>query len=203
MEDMVKSIALAELVGDKQAEGERLTQLAALKMFGDQAVDNAECEGLLTRSVNVWRQYAVFLRQQLLNDLENEEIENPDLCNTRAAQFFEQHASTYASLQKVLVAQGKDQEALVVAEEGRTQALYDLLQLTGDAAPTEADASPMSVEEMQTLAKDNGVSLVVYSMVEADRTLYIWVITPTGEVVFHNVNIEEALVSEETSLSQA
>jgi tetratricopeptide (TPR) repeat protein len=203
MSDMTHAIRLAEEVNDKQAEGERLTQLAALKMYGTAEVDNVECQGLLEKSIGVWRQYAVALRQQLLLDLENEEIENPDLANTRAAQFFEEHASTYASLQKVLVAQGKDQEALVVAEEGRTQALYDLLQLTGDAAPTEADCSPMTVEEMQTLAKDNDTTLVVYSMVEADRTLYAWVVNANGDVLFHNINIEEALESEDTSLSQA
>jgi len=203
MEDMENAIRLAEEVNDKQAEGERLTQLAALKMYGTGQVDNVECQGLLEKSIGVWRQYAVALRQQLLLDLENEEIENPDLANTRAAQFFEEHASTYASLQKVLVAQDKDQEALVVAEEGRTQALYDLLQLTGDAAPTEADCAPMTVEEMTTLAKDNDMSLVVYSMVEADRTLYVWLIQPDGEIVFKNVNIEDALASEDTSLSQA
>jgi len=203
MEDMQQAIQLAEIVSDKQAEGERLTQLAALKMYGTVAVDNAECEGLLNKSISVWRQYAVALRQQLLQDLENEEIENPDLANTRAAQFFEEHASTYASLQKVLVAQGKNNEALMVAEEGRTQALYDLLQLTGDAEPTASDAAPMQAEEMQKLAQDNDVTLVMFSMVEADRTLYAWVINPAGEILFHEVDIEKALAEDDTSLSQA
>jgi len=203
MEDMQHAITLSQEVEDKRSEGERLTQLAALKMYGNETVDNAECEGLLNQSVSVWRQYAVALRQQLLMDLENEDIENPDLANTRAAQFFEEHASTYASLQKVLVAQDKQNEALVVAEEGRTQALYDLLQLTGDANPVDSETAPMTAEEICTLAKDNDTTLVVYSMVEADRTLYIWVITADGEVKFHDVNIEEALASQETSLSQS
>jgi CHAT domain-containing protein/tetratricopeptide (TPR) repeat protein len=203
MEDMVKAIELADVVGDKQAEGERLTQLAALKMYGNEEVDNAECQGLLEKSIGVWRQYAVALRQQLLQDLENEDIENPDLANTRAAQFFEEHASTYASLQKVLVAQDKDKEALVVAEEGRTQALYDLLQLTGDAAPVDPETSPMTHEEIAQLAQDHDVSIVVFSMVEADRTLYIWVCTPSGEIKFSNINIEELLAQHDTSLSQS
>merc|ERR1719183_1056405 len=154
MSDMERAIELAEEVHDSQAVGERLTQLAALKMFDtEKPVDNAECEVLLSKSVNVWRQYAIQLRQMLLNDLENEDIENPDLCNTRAAQFFEQHASTYASLQKVLIAQGKNQEALVVAEEGRTQALYDLLQLSGEASPVNPACAPMTFEDMKNITE--------------------------------------------------
>jgi CHAT domain-containing protein len=202
MEDMENAITLAQEVGDKQAEGERLTQLAALKLYGNEPADNAECEGLLTKSVSVWREYAIHLRQALLNDLENEEIENPDLCNTRAAQFFEQHASTYASLQKVLVAQGKNQEALVVAEEGRTQALYDLLQLTGDAAHVDAASAPMSFEDMAKIAEAQDVTMVVYSMVEPDRTLYVWTLTPGGELQFNEVNLETVLEAHSTSLSQ-
>jgi CHAT domain-containing protein len=203
MEDMNHAIRLAEEVGDKQAEGERLTQLAALKLYGNVSYDNEECQVLLNKSVSVWRQYAVALRQQLLHDLDNEEIENPDLANTRAAQFFEEHASTYASLQKVLVAQSKENDALVVAEEGRTQALYDLLQLTGDAAPVDPENAPMQLDEITQVAKDNDTSLVVYSMVEADRTLYIWVINAAGEIKFHNINLEEVLAKHDTSLSQA
>jgi CHAT domain-containing protein len=201
--DMDRAIVLAEEVGDKQAEGERLTQLAALKMFGSGPVNNAECEEHLAKSVSVWRQYAVALRQQLLQDLENEDIENPDLCNTRAAQFFETHASTYGQLQKVLVAQGKQNEALVVAEEGRTQALYDLLILTGDAQLKDPDAAPMVLEEMQKIAEDENVSLVMYSMVEPDTTLYAWVITPSGEIHFKETNIEELLKEADTTLSQS
>merc|ERR1711959_765306 len=164
--------------------------------------DNAECEGLLTKSVSVWREYAIHLRQALLNDLENEEIENPDLCNTRAAQFFEQHSSTYQSLQKVLVAQNKNEEALVVAEEGRTQALYDLLQLCGDADAVDVDAAPLAFADMAELAKSKDITVVVYSMVEADRTLYVWTITPTGELQFNEVNLEESLAEHSTTLSQ-
>jgi CHAT domain-containing protein len=203
MEDMKTAIELAKEIEDKQAEGERLTQLAALKMYGNIEVDNAECEILLNGSINVWRQYAVQLRDMLLEDLENEEIENPDLANTRAAQFFEQHSSTYASLQKVLVAQGKEKEALVVGEEGRTQALYDLLQLSGDADKVDPSQSPMACDEMTALAQANDCTIVVYSMVEADRTLYSWTINSAGDVLFKEVNIEELLGAKDTSLSQA
>lgn len=203
MEDMKHAITLAEDVADKQAEGERLTQLAALKMYGNVEVDNAECEELLNKSITVWRQYAVMLRQQLLGDLEDEDIENPDLANTRTAQFFEQHSSTYASLQKVFVAQGKIEQGLAVGEEGRTQALYDLLQITGDVEPVEPQSSPMTAEEIQAVAQTNDCTLVVFSMVEADRTLYSWTITSSGEILFKEVNIEELLNAKDTSLSQA
>jgi len=203
MEDMREAIDLAVAVDDKQAEGERLTQLAALKMYGKEPVDNVECEGLLEKSITVWRQYAVMLREELIRELDDEDIENPDLANTRAAQFFEQHASTYSSLQKVLVAQGKINEALVIAEEGRTQALYDLLQLTGDAQQTDPAKHPMELEEIVELAKSNDCTLVFYSMVEADRTLFAWVVDPSGEISHKETNIEELLKGDETSLSQA
>jgi len=78
-----------------------------------------------------------------------------------------------------------------------------LLQLTGDAAPVDPESAPMTAEEIMSVARDNDTTLVVYSMVEADRTLYVWVITATGEVKFHNINLEEVLAAHSTSLSQA
>jgi len=47
----------------------------------------------------------------------------------------------------------------------------------------------MQLDEITQVAKDNDTSLVVYSMVEADRTLYIWVINAAGEIKFHNINL--------------
>jgi len=202
-EDMIRAIEIAAQIGDKQAEGERLTQLATLKMFGNEDYDNAECEDHLQKSVAVWRQYALHLRNQLINDLDNEDIENPDLCNTRAAQFFETHAGTYSQLQKVLVAQDKKEDALLVAEEGRTQALYDLLQLSGDAEPVDTEKRPMEFNAISEIAQSQDVTLLMYSMVDPDRTLYVWTVPPSGELIFNQINIEEKLEKFGTSLSQA
>merc|ERR1712054_468170 len=202
-EDMERAIVLAEETGDKQAEGERLTQLATLKMFGNGEFDNAECEGHLQKSVDVWRQYAVALREQLVRDLDNEDIENPDLCNTRAASFFEAHAGTYSHLQKVMIAQDKKEDALLVAEEGRTQALYDLLQLTEDAELVDPTKRPVEFDQIAAMATARDSSIVMYSMVDPDRTLYVWTITPAGELIFNEINIEEILNKFDTSLSQS
>merc|ERR1711975_150696 len=61
----------------------------------------------------------------------------------------------------------------------------------------------MGFDEITAVAQANDCTVVVYSMVEADRTLYSWTITASGEMLFKEVNIEELLGAKDTSLSQA
>jgi CHAT domain-containing protein/Tfp pilus assembly protein PilF len=102
--------------------------------------------------------------------------------------------SLYRGLQQVLVAQGKTDEALEVAEAGRARAFVDLLaeRLT---SPSKIDIQPtITLAEIKHIAQEQNATLVEYSLIYDDfqfqskqrqaLELYIWVIKPTGDITF-------------------
>jgi CHAT domain-containing protein len=115
---------------------------------------------------------------------------------------FEEQARTYRLLQKVLIAQNKITEALEVAERGRARAFVELLasRLSPSENPESTIASP-TLQQIKQIAKAQNATLVEYSIIGdefkvqgkpgfADSELYIWVIKPTGEVAFRNVDLK-------------
>jgi len=101
---------------------------------------------------------------------------------------FEQQAKTYRLLQEVLIAQNKTNDALEVAEAGRAKALAELLVTRLSANPTEQSpiTSP-TIEQIKQIAKEQNATVVQYSII-FNRSLYIWVVKPTGEIAFRSVN---------------
>jgi CHAT domain-containing protein/Flp pilus assembly protein TadD len=100
----------------------------------------------------------------------------------------------YITLQQVLIAQNKTDAALEIAERGRGRAFVELLadkiSLNSQQLPT-----PPTIAEIQKIAKTQNATLVQYSIIYDDfqvkgkvqfkeSELYIWVIKPTGEVIF-------------------
>ncbi|NEO83374.1 MAG: CHAT domain-containing protein, partial [Spirulina sp. SIO3F2] len=110
---------------------------------------------------------------------------------------FEQQAHSYRLLQKALVAQGKIEDALVIAEASRGQALVEqLVQQYGRVSA----APPLSLNEIRQTAQQQNTTLVLYSLVgdevrvlgtEANypNTLYTWVVQPNGQIQFHATDL--------------
>ncbi|WP_449419106.1 CHAT domain-containing protein [Phormidium nigroviride] len=112
----------------------------------------------------------------------------------------------YRTLQQVLVANNRTDEALEVAELGRARAFVDLLKTNlGVDTQSELTPVPLTLEEMRQIAKAQNSTLVQYSIVYNDNvagwvkvgkqrpyenTLYIWVIQPTGTITFRSVNLQ-------------
>ena len=107
---------------------------------------------------------------------------------------FQTQISLYRGLQQVLVAQGKTDEALEVAEAGRARAFVDLLaeRLT---FPSNIDIQPtIALAKIKQIAQEQNATLVEYSLMYDDfrfqtkqrqaLELYIWVINPTGDITF-------------------
>jgi CHAT domain-containing protein len=119
-------------------------------------------------------------------------------------------AQTSQQLQKNLIAQNPTEAALVISERGRTRALVDLL---AKRLSTKDDLSvPLSIEKIKQVAKQQNVTLVEYSIItdefnvegkrEAKESeLYIWVVKPTGEIIFRNVDLKALWQKEKTSLT--
>ncbi|MEL7504361.1 MAG: CHAT domain-containing protein [Cyanobacteria bacterium J06554_6] len=122
-------------------------------------------------------------------------------------------ADAYQALQAVLVARGKVEDALEVAEQGRARSIVNLLSLktTGDAsAPVPnipASNIPVpNIEELRAIARSHNTTLVEYSVLydqprmavgnrlrrpPVEKTLLIWVIKPTGDITLRQVDLQQ------------
>lgn len=118
----------------------------------------------------------------------------------------EQQAYTYRLLQKVLVAQDKTDEALLIAEQIRARSLVEQLVETSGSQPT----PPPTIEQIKQIARTSNSTLVEYSIVGSevrvfgneptDETdLYIWVVKPDGSISFRQVDLRQL---SERSLTQ-
>ena len=84
-------------------------------------------------------------------------------------------------LQRVLVAVGRTDEALVVAERGRTRAFVDLLlerqQLDGgESWYASVDSTPVTKEQILEIVAKQQAAVLYFSV--AAGFLYSWLITP-------------------------
>jgi CHAT domain-containing protein len=119
-------------------------------------------------------------------------------------------ASTYQQLQKKLIAQNPTEAALEVSERGRSRALVDLL---AKRLSSQDDLSiPPSIAKIKQVAKQQNATLVEYAIISDEFTvegkrqtqeseLYIWVIKPTGEIIFRSVDIKALSQKDKTSLT--
>lgn len=107
----------------------------------------------------------------------------PTLLDAEKLSLFETLTNPYSTLQQVLVAQGKSTEALEIAERGRARALVDgLAQRQGDRA------APITLAEIQQVAREQKATLVEYAMLTPEQ-LYIWVVSPIGKIAFRSVDL--------------
>jgi CHAT domain-containing protein/tetratricopeptide (TPR) repeat protein len=115
-----------------------------------------------------------------------------DLGDSDRITLFEQQAHSYALMQRVLVAQGKTDAALAMAERGRARALVTQLGQTGQA---EMSDQPLTVPAIRAVAREQNTTLVVYAAlgdgqrilgnaVDIETDLFTWVIPPQGPIQF-------------------
>ena len=113
----------------------------------------------------------------------------------------------FNNLQRVLIAQNKLEQALEISERSRARVLVGLLtrgMLPKTAQPPTNRAqtlrddllrydlpeiNPIEIEKIKQTAQVQQATLVEYS-INYDEFLYIWVVKPTGEVAFQQVDIK-------------
>jgi CHAT domain-containing protein/Tfp pilus assembly protein PilF len=107
----------------------------------------------------------------------------------------ETQATTYQLLQKVLVLQNRTNEALEVAEQGRSRAFAELLATRLSKTPIpdleKAIKSP-NLDQIRSIAKTQNATLVEYSIID-QKQLYIWVIKPNGTITFKTAELKESI----------
>ncbi|MBD2119500.1 CHAT domain-containing protein [Trichocoleus sp. FACHB-262] len=193
-----QSLALAQQLQDRPGEGHALNNLGdAWLRLGKLA----EAEQALFAGIKVWES----LRAQL--------DQNDDATKI---SIFETQATTYSTLQEVLIAQNKAQAALEVAERGRARAFVELLAKQSPSQGSKslagsANLEPPSIAQIQQIARAQNATLVEYSIIQEafqvegqrqiqDKALYIWVVQPNGEVAFRQVDLKPLWQERKTSL---
>ena len=105
-------------------------------------------------------------------------------------KFAERQAADYRQLQQVLVGQKRNGEALEIAEAGRARTFVELLSARTAGNPLgEKLPPPPKLNEIRQVAKTQNATLVQYSIVGPDL-LYIWVIKPSGEIIFRSTKLK-------------
>jgi CHAT domain-containing protein/Tfp pilus assembly protein PilF len=133
--------------------------------------------------------------------------------DTNKVFLFDSQSLIYSTLQQVLVKQEKINVALEIAERGRARALVQLLADNSQYSQFKVQPKALSIKEIQQVAKERQATLVEYSIVY-DRfkieegqewqqsELYIWVVSPNGQITFRSVDLKPLWQKENTSLSE-
>jgi CHAT domain-containing protein/tetratricopeptide (TPR) repeat protein len=189
-----QQLAIARSIKDRDGEGTALNNLGAVFL---KAGNPTEAEKMLVQGIQVWES----MRQMLGSNDANK------------VSIFEGQAMTYLTLQQVRVAQNNPIAALEIAERGRARAFVDLLTQrlsTGDANSV-ITAAP-NQDQIRQIAKAQNATLVQYSIiydgfqiegkqVGRESALYIWVIQPTGEITFREVDLKPLWQKHNASLA--
>ncbi|MEG3844933.1 tetratricopeptide repeat protein, partial [Microcoleus sp. herbarium14] len=194
IEYVQQSLAIAREIQDRHVEGLALNNLGlAFLNVGNPT----ESEKMLVNAIEVWES----MRQMLGSNDANK------------VSIFEGQANTYRTLQKVRVAQNNPIGALEIAERGRARAFVDLLtqRLSSDSANPVIASAP-NQDQIRQIAKSQNATLVQYSIIGDDfqiqrksepreSALYIWVIQPTGEITFREVDLKPLWQKHKASLA--
>ena len=189
-----QSLAIARAIKDRRSEGEALNDLGLTFL---KAGNLAEAGKMLVQGIQVWESM-----RQLLGSNDANKV-----------SIFEGQARTYQTLQQVRVAQNNPIAALEIAERGRARAFVDLLtqRLSSGDANSVIAAAP-NQEQIRQIAKAQNATLVQYSIiydyfqiqdkqVGRESAIYIWVVQPTGEIAFREVDLKPLWQKHNASLT--
>lgn len=185
LEYLEKGLVIAKQVGDRQLEATALHSLGGTLWKAGRA---KEAEPRLRESLAILENM-----RSGLGDLDRVAI-------------FETQRYTYALLKRILAEQNQYEAALEMSEAERTRAFVELLarRRSGNAqlpASLEQQATPPNIAEIRQIAQQQKATIVEYSAIADENfvaqgtlrgryvKLYIWVVRPTGEVVFRSLDL--------------
>ncbi|NER78784.1 MAG: CHAT domain-containing protein [Leptolyngbya sp. SIO1D8] len=183
-----QSIAIARSLEDPLLLANGLNNLAHAQLTANQ-LDAAETA--LQESVEL----LATLRQGL---------EDADKVNVFDTQIY-----TYNLLMQVQVAKGDYKTALETSEQGRARAFVE--QVADDAT----ELSDPTIDQIQQVARTLKATLVEYAIVPKDEftvqgrqrgeagEIFVWVVSPAGEVTFRRLPLENADLSLDTQIQQS
>ncbi|MEG4589359.1 CHAT domain-containing protein [Microcoleus sp. MOSTC5] len=125
----------------------------------------------------------------LLDSIKIAESLRSSLTDANKVSIFDTQTKAYITLQRVLIAQEKTQEALEIAERRRARAFVELL--ASRLSLSASAINPPNIQQIQQTAKKQNATIIEYSTVD-NFLLYIWVIKPNGKITFRSVNLKSS-----------
>ncbi|PZV19570.1 MAG: hypothetical protein DCF20_00730 [Pseudanabaena sp.] len=192
---------------------EQSWQLA--KQIGDRRL---EAMTLANWGYTLWRsQKYAEAEQKFLTSLNLLESLRSNLNDGDKVSIFDTQLHAFNLLQLIMVAQGKPEEALEIAERGRARAFAELLsRRVSSSSASKVDQkndstiptlSSVSIIDIRRIAKQQNAVMVEYSLI-ADPSfigqgklkgefikLYIWVVQPSGAIAFREVDLTKINIS--------
>ena len=103
---------------------------------------------------------------------------------------FDTQGFPYRLLQEVLVAQNQPEAALEIAERSRARAFAELLaQKLSTPATGSISLNAPTLAQIRQIVQAEKATVVEYSMISESDKLYIWVIQPSGNITFRQVEL--------------
>ncbi len=179
------------------------------KQIGDRRL---EAMTLGNWGYTLWRsQKYLEAEQKFLTSLNLLESLRSNLSDGDKVSIFDTQLHAFNLLQQIMVAQNKPEAALEIAERGRARAFAELLSRRLDSRsapktdqkndPISSSLSSINITDIRRIAKQQNAVMVEYSLI-ADPTfigqgklkgeyikLYIWVVQPSGEIAFREVDL--------------
>ena len=167
-----KAISIAKEVGDMVGEGDAYCSLGL----------DYESAASLSEALDCY-QSSIRLLEKTRNLLQSEDAWN--------ISFRDLHQNAYTALWRTLLKNGKPYEALCAAEQGRAQALMDMLkrQYVVDSKPSASDEPNETISNMLDDLATQTVFLALDNGVYKD-TIHFWVLRKDREVLFKQNEIE-------------
>lgn len=190
-------LALANKIGDRQMQGIALSNKGhILQLSGNLAA----AEDILMEAIQVKESIRAGLGS---ND-------------SNKVSIFETQTHTYNILQAVLVANNKIDAALEIAERSRARAFVELLASRLSPKQTKQfSITPPTIEQIKQITKIQNATIVQYSIkrdvvqvedklpgLSCESELYIWVIKPTGDIIFRQIDLKPLWQQQNTSLEK-
>ncbi len=224
-----KGLNITKVVGNRAIEGATLNNIGevsrlqgnydqALKSYQQaltilQQVNNKSGEGQTLTNIGftLFKAGKLEAAQGALEKaIATTESLRPGLSDANKVSIFDTQAGIYTILQQILIAQNQPEAALEIAERGRARAFLELLATK--VAPQSPESVPLpNIQQIRQIAQQQKATLVEYSLVldefkvggkvqARESELYIWVVKPTGEVVFRRSDLKPLWQQKNSSL---
>lgn len=220
-----QALKIRQEIGDKAGEGRTFNNMGAvyrdqgqyfkaLEFYTQalgifQKIGNQAERGITLSNIGI-----VYLQQKKYNEAEKTlftaievfESLRPGLSDEQKVSIFETQAKTYIYLQEALVAQNKIDAALEIAERSRARAFVELLasKFSQNNNTKSRDVmnlvsiKPAKIDQIRQIAQQQSSTFVQYTVNESQ--LYIWVVKPTGKIIFKQVDLKALDISSITNI---
>ena len=220
-----QSLAISKAKEDIQGESEALSGIGlayeglgnyeqAIQFYQQRLEISRKTGDLLGQGIGLNNLGGAFLekgslaeaQKTLVSAIELWESLRQELSDANRISIFDTQEVTYRLLQETLIAQNKPSEALEISERGRARAFITRLAARLSDREIKQVSAP-TISQIQEIARNQKATLVEYSILYDDKLqkaplsreseLFIWVVSPTGEVTFRQVKLPQT-----TSLQQ-